>query len=72
MPPLWIAPLCIIHHSHQRPELDKGLDIVTSDRLLHHALAMLDEDEVFARLLGMGKGDTDTTTARRSTIWPKC
>jgi hypothetical protein len=44
---------------------DKGLDIVTSDRLLHHALAVLDEDEVFARLVGIGKGDKDTTAAEK-------
>jgi hypothetical protein len=30
----------------------KGLDIVTSSGTLHHALAVLDEDEVFRRLIG--------------------
>jgi hypothetical protein len=44
---------------------DKGLDIVTSDSTLHHALAVLDEDEVFARLVGAGAQRRDSSTAEK-------
>jgi hypothetical protein len=39
----------------------KGLDIVTSSGLIHHALAVLDEQEAINRLLGTGR---DTTEAK--------
>jgi hypothetical protein len=44
---------------------NKGLDIVTSDSSLHHALAVLDEDEVFARLVGAGAKRRDSSTAEK-------
>jgi hypothetical protein len=43
----------------------KGLDIVTSDSTLHHALAVLDEDEVLARLIGAGAQRRDSSTAEK-------
>ena len=43
----------------------KGLDIVTSDGTLHHALAVLDEEEVFARLARTGEASKETSAAEK-------
>jgi hypothetical protein len=44
---------------------DKGLDIVTSDGMLHHALAVLDEDEVFGQLVRAGESNKETSPAEK-------